>query len=249
MNIETVSPGGWSPTKARLNRRRNKAEKLQLDLSAHIQGDAPLHESTTTSPLEDSFSNLDAAVQTLTPHQKELLDTIHDPSKTIKERVQAEVTLSKDSPDAAQIMKDAMYTGGRKTALDRRDRSSKEEQRLMEGLIKTEEARDKDEQTQFRKNKHDRQQEVRDRRAREYKAVRDATRGAADQRAKDAGALRSMATKTREKVKQNAEEKARRLAREEQERDDLKKELLRSESNDVIRTLKEARIDQQEIRS
>jgi predicted small metal-binding protein len=247
MNFETVSPG-WSPTKARLSRRRNKAEKFHLDLSGHIDGN-PLEASSNTSSLEDSFSNLNAAVETLTPEQRKLLDTLQDHSKPVRERVEAEIALQNSDPDAAQIMKDAKYTGGRKSTLNTRQKTLEDDEKTMNNLIREEKVRNSKEQKQFAKQKQERQNEARAAKAREYKAEVDAKKFAANQLAKDAHAITDMAQKTKEKVKQNAKETSRRRAQESKEAEERREELLLSEDNDVLRKLKEARIEQKDIRS
>mmetsp|Transcript_51330 Transcript_51330/g.77964 ORF Transcript_51330/g.77964 Transcript_51330/m.77964 type:complete len:265 (-) Transcript_51330:135-929(-) len=260
MNIEIVSPT-WSPTKARLSRRRNKAEKLQLDLSAHItppleKGGAAADKNNknnnannnSNSILNDSFSNIDAAVETLTKHQRQLLTTLQDPSQPIRDRVEAEIALLNDpSPDVAQIMKDAQYTGSRKTTLQSLERTEQQEKAVLQGLLKEEATRDEREKMGFAKKRQERRQEERERLAREYKAQVDAKQRAANQFSKDAATLKELAKKTKEKVTQNAKETSMRKQREEEKVDHLKQELLATEENDVLRKLKEARIEQRDI--
>ena len=254
MPYETVR-GCWSPTHAKLNRRRSKGAKLALDLSGHIKGN-PMDDNdggATRHKLEDSASSLDAAalqaaVQTLTPRQKKLLDTIQDPSKPVRERVHAEVTLSKE-PNASQIMKDVKYSGGRKTTLNFKAKTEAEEQRLMDEFIKTEEKREKAEQKQFAENRRLRQKEIRDRKQREQKAERDAYTNAAKQKAKDAEELKNLVVSTKNQVEVNKIRNDRRLKEQHDAHEQLKADLLGHENNDVIYKLKEARIDQKEITS
>jgi hypothetical protein len=233
----------WSPTKARLHRRRNKAVKLQLDLSAHIKGEAPLGGTTNAADDVDLKKKMEKTISELPKEKQKLLEIIKDKkSYSVRERAEAEVEINKD-PELCQLMKDMKYIKGRSSLLNLKSKTEEEQAKIMESLIQEEETREKNEKAEFKNKKLERAKEKKETKKRQEKALRDAKTQAADQRAKDAAALKDLAKATKKKVAENIDKKL----QEEKEHEAFKEDILQYEENDVIRTLKEARLDQKDI--
>lgn len=241
----------WSPAKAKVNRSRSKQAKLQLDLSAHIKG-PPEPNSPVKSPKKKALDEDEAMrekvekeIAKLPQETRKLLEIIRNENKiyTVKERVEAEVELNKD-PDTAQVMRDMKYIDGRVSLLNLKEKTEAEQQQIMADLIKEEEKREAEEQAEFKKNRDEKRREEKERVAKLKKAQRDAKTQAADTRAKDAEDLRKIAEGTKAKVSQKIQDKA----QQERDHEARKKDLLKDEDDDVLRALKEARLDQQETK-
>jgi hypothetical protein len=234
----------WSPTKARLNRRRNKATKLMLDLSGHIRGDAPL--VSASSSAEDDVAmkqKVENTIAKLPPDKQKLLEIIKDKETySVRERVEAEVELNKD-PDLSQLMRDMKYVKGRSSLLGLKNKTEEEQAKIMEELIKEEEERDQQEKKGFKDKKQLAAKEKKDNKERQAKALRDANTQVANQRAKDTAALKDLAATTNKKVAEKIDKKE----QEDKEHEAYKEDMLKHEDNDVIRTLKEARLDQRDM--
>ena len=259
----------WSPHQASLQRRRNRAVKLELNLSDHVRGmDLENKERTskekevlkkagpdkrlsvTPKRVKSKASRRDSLepispvndkknTLKLDPEVQEKLALIRDKNAPLRERVQAEVELARN-PETAQLLKDTRYQFGRKSKIISKQEEEAEIARLMEQHIEEEEERARQEAEELKAARNKKLKEAREKRQREKQAALDAKKHALETIANDTEKLRKDAERARRKAEKNKLKKEKEAA----EHEKRKEELLKDEDNIALRLLKEARLDQ-----
>jgi hypothetical protein len=180
------------------------------------------------------------ALKKLSAETAAMFAKLNDPTVPLKERLEIEVILLKD-PETKGIVRNMRYAGARKSVLKKVEGEHKEQEEQLNKNLKEEVIR----QAQEDEEKRLRLEGIRETKLALKQNMRDIQKSMVYSLAKDLENIRIQAEQTNKAVAENIKRKK----KEEEEREEIKKIVLSTEKNHVLRTLKEARLDQREIKS
>jgi hypothetical protein len=259
-----IGKGGtpWSPHMAALKRRREGRAKPDIDFSNLLDDpDFELFGKAGAAKLKASegaaqkgeFRNKrresgeEAAgvataksLKKLSAETAAMLAKLNDPSVPLKERVEIEIELLKN-PETKGLVGNMRYKGALKSHLKEVEDEHKQEEEQLKKNLKEEAVRQAHEDEDNRL----RLEEIRETKLASKQVIRDIRKSMANSLIKDLENIRIQAEQTNAAVAENIVRKK----EEEDERTEIKREVLADEKNDVLRALKEAMLDQRDIKS